>query len=364
MSDCQIVLWDEERFASAEEEWNGLLARSDSDPLFMSWQWQWHWWRRHREMLGARLCLLAVHADGELIGLAPFLLREVRLRNLVPIRRVEIIGGTWRDDTGVFSEYLDVIADRKESARTAAAVAGWLREQGGWQEAAFTCVHPSSVAARVAHELGQAVRVREVDAFEVHRIDLSSGFDEYIARLPAAARRKLIGQRSRLVHPRLIRVEPGDVEAVLGQMDEMIRRRWSRDPLSAVSRGFRADFCRDLAARGGLRLTALSSAEAPVSILYDIRAGGTEYYLQSGFDENHSRGVSLGYLHLGYAIEAACADGITSFDLLGGRGLNRDYKRDFGTVRETLVTLHIIRASWLRAAYRLSGRLKSPEPAA
>ena len=356
MSGLDVSLWDEVRFGAAQEEWSNLLASSDSDPLFMSWQWQWNWWRHHREALSATLAVLAVSRDGTLIGLAPFMMRRVRMRKFLAIRRLELIGGTWRDDAGSFSEYLDVIAAREESTHVVAAVSRWLREQDEWHEAAFACVRPTSVAARVARAVGPAVHVREVDAFHVHRLALPAQFSEYVSRLSSACRRKLSGQRSRLVDPHIVAAGAAEAEAFLGRMDEMIRRRWSRDPLSPASRAFRADLCRDLAARGELRLTALMSEGQPVSILYDVRVGEIEYYLQSGFDGSRSAGLSPGYLHLGYAIERACGEGVRHFDLLGGHGMNRDYKRDFDAVPELLSTLHIIRAAWLRAAYRLTGR--------
>ena len=42
--------------------------------------------------------------------------------------------------------------------------------------------------------------------------------------------------------------------------------------------------------------------------MYNVRIGTLEYNIQSGFDAT-IKGVSLGYLHFGFAIEQACRDG-------------------------------------------------------
>jgi CelD/BcsL family acetyltransferase involved in cellulose biosynthesis len=92
--------------------------------------------------------------------------------------------------------------------------------------------------------------------------------------------------------------------------------------------------------------------------MLNLRVAGTEYYLQSGFDPSFARGISPGYLHLGYAIEAACRDGLKRFDFLAGRGLHRDYKRDFASVSAPLQTLHLVRKPVLRLLFRVFDRLR------
>jgi CelD/BcsL family acetyltransferase involved in cellulose biosynthesis len=86
--------------------------------------------------------------------------------------------------------------------------------------------------------------------------------------------------------------------------------------------------------------------------MYNVRLGGTEYNIQSGFDATQSKGISPGYLHFGYALENACEQSIATFDFLAGKGLHRDYKRDFCTQPRPLVTLQSIRARALAWIYK------------
>jgi hypothetical protein len=359
LSAITVRPWSEDEFATGQTLWSELLVRSDANPLFMSWDWQWRWWEHHRGALGGRLHVLAVHTEeGELIGLAPFYSRTTRVGGVIPITRLEFLGSAWRDDRAAFSEYLDLIVDRARISDAAGAIVDWLRAARFWQDAVFACVRSSSVAARLATEqLSALAHVREADPFEAHCIALPASAAVYARGLSPAVRRKTYGQRRRIEPVSVSPVTESTLEAAFQRLDAYTARRWTRQVLSTPSRRFRADFAQAMARRQALQMTELASAGDPQSVMYNVRLGSTEYYLQSGFNLERSRGVSLGYLHFGYAIELACAAGVQRLDLLGGVGLHRDYKRDFGTQRERLASLHIIRSPWLRALYALHRKL-------
>ncbi|MGH8324505.1 MAG: hypothetical protein ACRETD_12025, partial [Steroidobacteraceae bacterium] len=143
--------WTAEEFASSRETWDRLLAASDADPLFMSWDWQWRWWRHHADALGATLHLLAIYTPaGELVGLAPFYSRTVVVRRLFTVCRMELIGIAWRNSQAVFSDYLDLIAVRARRDAVVVCVAGWLAGAQFWQELVLACARPDSLAAQLA----------------------------------------------------------------------------------------------------------------------------------------------------------------------------------------------------------------------
>ena len=96
----------------------------------------------------------------------------------------------------------------------------------------------------------------------------------------------------------------------------------------------------------------LHSAGNCLSVMLNIRAADTEYFLQAGFDPALASGLSPGYLHMGYAIEAACRDRIRVFEFLGGGGLHREYKRDFLAQPAQLTCWQILRQRRLQLAFR------------
>src|SRR5690242_1599975 len=83
--------WSAEEFASSGQVWGELLAASDADPLFMSWDWQARWWRHHATALNLTLRLVAVYAGSQLVGLGPFYSHRVLVRGVLRAHRLELI---------------------------------------------------------------------------------------------------------------------------------------------------------------------------------------------------------------------------------------------------------------------------------
>jgi CelD/BcsL family acetyltransferase involved in cellulose biosynthesis len=349
----EVRSWTEAEFLGARSEWNALLARSAADPLFMSWVWASTWWRHHRSLgTGVELNLLAAYDGGELVGLAPLYLHRATVRRPIAARRLELVGNAWRDARAAFSEYLDVIAVRGQETGVAAAFELQLQQDARWHECVLAYVPGSGVSAAFAQgALAAGARVRAVDPLDGRRIALPTTFEAYLAQLSSDTRRKLYNHRRRSESLRIEYASAEDVPAYLEDLHRLRATRWGEQGGSDVLRVFQKDVALEFAASGALRLSRLTVDGRVLSVLFDLRAGDCEYYLQSGFDASAAQGLSPGYLHLGYAIEQAIADGQKSFDLLGGGGLNRDYKSDLQATNVPMTCIQIVRAPWLRALH-------------
>lgn len=357
MPTLHVRAWSREEFFAGRERWQALLARSQADPLFMSWDWLSGWWRHHEAPLRAELCVLGVHSDdGELQGIAPFYRHTCRHRGLFRARRLELLGNAWRDDAAIYSEYLDLLADTGMRAAVCEALREWLRASGEWDELVLANLRPGSVAAQLARACAGFAYPRAVDATTGWSVTLPASFEEFAAGLSSNTRRKTLHQRTKLTDATCVTVGAGEYAASLARLEALVESRWGR----AQAAQLRAQFHAEVAARlgDGVRLTELRSGTECVSVLLNVRAGKTEYYLLSGFDARFAQGVSPGYLHLGYAIEAACGMGVRHFDFLAGRGLHRDYKADFGAQATPLQSVHLVRMPSLRVLFRLADRLR------
>jgi len=324
----------------------------------MGWDWQWCWWHHHREMLEAELVLLACYAGETLVGLAPFYRHAAAHRAGIRATRLAIIGSTFRDGRGVFSEYLDVIADRAHVPAVQAAIGRALLEDRHWSDLVIGNAPVDGVGAGIIrHHLASACSVRETDHLEAHRAELPGGFEAYLRSLDGSTRRKVWNQRSKLTDPSLEVASAGAVSTTLDRIDTFHLDRWGKPQYVGVARNFHEDLAARLAARGALRMSTLRSAGKPIAVMYNVRLGGTEYNLQSGFETGEAAGKSPGYLHFGFSIEEACRDGIRYFDFLGGEGRRRQYKQDFVTTARPLATYQAVRSLPLRGLYRLHGML-------
>lgn len=349
-----VRYWSEEEFATSQAAWDGLRARSTADPLFMAWDWQWLWWKHHRDVMGGELAIVACYAGADLVGLAPFYLHTATHRGGLRASRLEAIGSTFRDGRGVFSEYLDIIADRSRVDDVISAIAKHLLADTRWEGLVVGNTPAAGVAARmVRRHFAQGCLIREVDPLEAHVVELPTDFASYLGLVSGSMRRKLWNQRSKLIDPALVVAGPDDACGVFDQIDAFHMRRWNSPQYVGTARAFHFALAPVLLKRGALRLSTLYSAGTPIAVMYNVRLGDTEYNLQSGFDPERSTGLSPGYLHFGYCMEVACHEGVRRFDLLAGEGRFRQYKQDFNTTEVPLITLQVLRARRLRLLYRV-----------
>lgn len=349
---ARVRAWSAEEFAASRSAWNDLLARSDADPLFMCWDWQSRWWKHHQGLLGATLAIAAVYVGDRLAGLAPFYLRKVTVRRLMRLRRLELIGIAWRTPRAMFSDYLDIIADRSLREAVIAALDEWLEAQPFWDELALCCTKHGSIAAELAAErLPRYTYVREVDPASGWCAQLPASFDDYVRSLAPEVRRKLFNQRRKLSNAQLEYATEADLVPTLELLWRFSAARWGGRPIQAHIKSFYDEIGFELARTQELRLSRLAIAGAPRSVLYNVQRGDTVYYLQSAFDADAARGLSPGYLHFGYAIEAACNERLKRFDFLVGRGRNRDYKQDLRTEIVPVVSYHAVRQAVARLLY-------------
>ena len=349
--DTRVRVWNAEEFAASRAIWDDLVSRSDADPLFMGWDWQWRWWTHHAGALNATLRLVAIYEGERLLGLAPFYSHAVVIRHVLRVQRLELIGVAWRDPRAVFSEYLDIIGDRQYRGEIVAAVGRWLAAQRFWDDLALCCCKPDGVAPQlVAEQLKGWTHVRAVDPMVGWCARLPSSFEHYVQTLTPAVRRKLFNHRRKLSEAQLVYANAEDLSDSLRMLWSLSRLRWNTSPLAHVQ-NFQISMATELARRGELRLSRLCAANGIQSVLYNVQRAGTVYYLQSAFDAANAHGLSPGYLHFGYAIEAACREGAKRFDFLAGRGLRRDYKRDFMTDAIPMVSYHVVRRAITRVLY-------------
>ena len=347
--------WTEAEFRARRADWNGLLARSDADPLFSSWEWNHCWWRQHAAALGGEPCVLAIEtARGQLAGIAPFYSHESSHGGLFRTRRLELIGNAWRRGAVIFSEYLDVIADRELRADVVASLHDYLGS-GAWSELVFCNVRDGSVAGELVRGAAPAY-ARRADTMTAWTVELPQRFDDFVAGLDSNTRRKLFHQRAKLVQAHCVELPHEQWPDALARLERLVAARWRHAADPQVT-AFHAALL-DVLDPAVVRFTELRSGSRAVSLMLNLRAGQTEYYLQSGFDPEFARGLSPGYLHLGFAIEAACRDGLRRFDLMAGRGLHRDYKRDLAAQERRIATLHVVRHRALALLFRMADRVR------
>lgn len=357
----QVTAITADDFAGLELEWTRLLGNSSADPLFMSWKWLSTWWSIFCGRESQLRLYQVLDRDGQRVGLAPCWLSRERVKRLIPVRRLQFIGNRWRNDTVAITEYTDFIAHPLRHADVVTGVLEHAAEGADWDEFVMVAVRSDSPTLAVLRELAAARGwlLRISDPTVSYRVSLAGGFDGFLARLSGQTRRQLFNKRQRL-HGRAVRRVVADdattVDRALQTLNQFHLQRWGKPAFSGARLEFQRRICQGALPAAQLRLEVMSVADRPLSIVFDLLAGTTEYNIQSGFDAAAAPDLSPGLMHLGCAIEAAAACGRQWFDLLAGTGRSSDYKRSLADERIELVTVQLVRAKWLASLYRLWDR--------
>ena len=344
-----ISLEDEFWLARADAEWSELAANSSANPLFMGWDWQSLWWIHFGAPSGARLLLITARDEnGLLVAIAPFIDRRRTSRRLLAARQLSPLGNVWRINIGEVSEHLDWIVRLGHEEQATAAIADFLSNEAPWDEMLCAYTSPDSIICRAMQGLAYRERchVRGEQPQSHYSANTTQGFAAYLARRSVNARRRIFGRRrilSRLGRVEVVTANETNLESHFDELDRLSLLRWSQ----GLPTAFR-DFYRELATRclatEDLRFSTLEIDGRAISVLLDIDRGDCRYNVRSAFDAAFDRRLSPGFLHIGFAIEAACADsGINRYDLLAGEGKQTDFKKSVADATGSFVSAQLLR---------------------
>jgi CelD/BcsL family acetyltransferase involved in cellulose biosynthesis len=348
--------WTLAEWMAGESSWSALLEKSGLDPLFLSWTWMTTWWQFFGADPAKSLCILAAYRGKELVGIAPMYRARVR-RAFLPARSLQFIGILWRDPGTMISEYLDFIAVPADRAVVRKEFLRHLTLRRDWSElvVCYTSAGPEWTRAFEDAGMQRSGYWRVIESSTSYQADLSAGFGQYLAGLGQSTRRSLWHLRRRLGSPAEVRLEqvPGsDLDAAFADFNRLHTLRWGESAFGGKRLGFHRGLAADLARRGELRMSRLWVGARLVSMLYDIRKGSNQYNIKMAFDPSVEQQYSLGLIHFGFAMEAAAAEGVRSYDFLAGRGLKTDYKSHLGQRSDELATVHLTRGALLPRLYR------------
>jgi CelD/BcsL family acetyltransferase involved in cellulose biosynthesis len=363
VSNLVLRRWSVDEWLNSEAAWGALLARSAADPLFLSWEWLTHWWGCYGGRHGRVADILAFYRDDRLAGLAPLYRRPVTRAGVVRARSVQLIGLSWRDPEPLISEYLDVIAapeDLGEVRRACLQVL--LAEPIAWSElvVGLTAAGEEWCEA-IARGAPAGHYVRQLDRSVSYQADLSGGFASYLKDLGQSTRRSIWNLRRRLAAQGSVVLEfpaAADLEGGFADLNRLHQLRWGKPAFTGTRLAFHTHLAARLAARGELMLSRLRIGAEVVSVLYDIRKGTRQYNIKMGFDPSGGTRVSLGLLHLGFAMEAAAERGVSLYDFLAGPGQRSDYKVHLSQRTRKLSCVQMLRGRLLSSLYRWRDRAR------
>jgi len=317
---AQVITSYEELRAYAPE-WNGLLAQSQANSIFLTWEWLSTW----LETVGLDAPLLTVairNNGGELVAVAPFYRTTLRFLGLMSYKCLRFIG-----DCLCGSEYPDIIVrdDCKEEA-LALIMKTLLDCSSSWD-----CIYLPSVAGWTgAYERFHYMFARG-DVFiherssEFSAIKLPDTHEAYLTQFSRKHRGNIRRATQRLVashNVEMVRCGSEDTlpKSLQGLFD-LHRRRWEsvgqfgsfvRKPLM---KRFYERFAPQALRRGWLRLFLLEVDGAMAAVQCGYAYNGSFSAIQEG-RKPESFGA-VGNILRNLAIEACIEEGLAEYDFLG-----------------------------------------------
>ena len=321
------IITDRRRLDALAQEWNGLLAESAADSIFLTWEWVSTW--LDVVCPNARLLVVVIRgADDRLVAVAPFYHVQMRLVGWIGYRCLRVIG-----DENSGGEYVDIIVRKGFEKESLPLVLQALLQRGD----TWDCMWLPQVAGWTgAHERFQSLCAG--GHFLTHlrpegfsSVPLPETYGQYLQSLSRHRRWHIRHDAKKLEashHVRLVRCE--GAEALSGMLEALFvlhGKHWRSmgEPGSFARRPAMRRFYERLAPTalrlGWLRLFGLEVDGIMRAAKYGYAYKGTLFSVQGGYDPDWP---GVGSVLMGRVIQACIDEGIREYDFLGGLS---DYKR-------------------------------------
>lgn len=310
-------------FDELKGEWNALLSDSNADCVFLTYQWQSSWWEAYHP---GDIWAMAVRDGGELVGLAPWFVRQEGGGRRV-IRAIGCVDVT---------DYLEVIACKGREREVFEAMAQFIATRGADYDDIRLCNVPEAsltmqMLPDVFRENGFAVDVTFQEVCPV--IALPETFEAFIASLAKKDRHELRRKLRRAAAESVEWFIVGDECDLSGALEQFLT-------LMATSSDEKALFLRDpenvaffrlvvprIAEAGWLQLSFLTIEGQPAAAYLNFDYGNRIMVYNSGNARGAHAAFSPGIILMARLIEHAIQQGRDEVDFLRG---DEAYKYDLG----------------------------------
>jgi CelD/BcsL family acetyltransferase involved in cellulose biosynthesis len=301
-----------------KEQYHVLVKSISNSPIFLDWNWITTWLRVYNRNLSPWI-LIARHENGQIVGIAPWMIITHRL-GPVRLRRLTFIG-----IGDIYPCHLTVLVQNDQREEVSRAFLAFLdSHRSEWDVVdldgtAADCAFRQTINA--AHG-----RVFEKKSFDCPFISLPDSWPVYQKSLSKKLRRNLRYYSSRLEKennepPSFHRIAADEeLDPAIDGLIAMHHKRWhSKGEASAFDDKrfvrFHREMARQALYKGWLRFFQLKVADQVLAALYAFRYRDVFYAYQIGFDPSWSR-YSPGRLLIAHVVREAIHEGARVFDWL------------------------------------------------
>lgn len=351
------IIDDRDRFLKLGREWSDLLAKSGQDHLCLTHQYLFTWWKHLARSASLRIIL--VHEDGELLAIAPLILRRGTLLNC-PVRRIEFAGSGW--GYGGF-----ILSKKKRECLREIFLA--LEEMDNWDVIYLgqTLSDPEIAPKELIGLFPEKRSVHESIGLGIPYIPLHMTWEAYLAERSPNFRRNLRNRSKKLRElgkvdfRRITRIDESgnSLSKIMEWVRTIADRSWKAKEGTAISSdppmfAFFTELVERLNEMGSLDVSILFVDERPVAYIFGAMYKGDYFEIDIAFDMAFSK-VSPGIVARNYLLQELFQKRSGKYDFMA----YFDYKKELTSfVQDSHVhviyrrKLYPLALRWLRSTIR------------
>lgn len=317
-----------DRLLALEPEWRALCEEASNAGIFTTWEWVKTWWEFFGKKVQPKVLVVRESGRGQVVGIAPFMLRRHPISGLGPFRELALLGCT-----AAAPDHVDVICreDRREAV-TGELVEFLDRNRGDWDVIRLDGMPSGSVFLEALLR-----RCDPADGVVLGRacpyLTLPATWDQFLSRKDRKFRYNLRSRAKRLARDtggKITYHQVSAIEEMEPAMREFFRLHQQRRSgngntdafQSAELRRFHLELAKTFLHRGWLRLYWMAVEGRPIASIYCFRYRNVVSFYNTGFDLAYSS-YGPGMAVTAHAIRASIKEGAAEFDFLRG---NYEYK--------------------------------------
>lgn len=365
------IISSEDTFKAYREEWNRLLQESNNNTITLTWEWLYTWWEVFKDTFRKLMIIMVRDKEGQLIGIAPLLLRKYRPFPASPmIRRLEFLASGEDEDNEICSDYLNFIIQQGKEGEVTSTILNYITHNlsSEWDEIFLDYMLESSKSVKYLEDQLKegALRYFKNKKGPCLYISLPDSYEKFLKNLSPSLRykirrdyKKLLEQGDVMFHS-LTRKE--ELEQYMTILINLHQKRWSeREKPGVFSNNSHLflDFHRRFSSisfqNNWIDISFLSLDKEPIAAIFNFKYNKKIYFYQSGVNTNLPQNISPGHLLHAHCIKQAIIEGFEEYDLLLGK---HEYKRRWAKEYRNLISIKIFSQKVLGKLVRNADLLK------
>lgn len=355
------IIDDLQEFRSLEPEWSSLLARSNTNSVFLTHEWFRCWWEAFGDK--RQMFVICVRDKGKLVGVAPLHRHQARFRGL-PVNKLSFMANRYTAEA-------DFIVASPEAPVVCSIFECLENHHALWDLIELIRLRHDSVVMRYALDLVQKsnwlYRIRS--DLQVPYVMVEETWESFISRRSRRFKKNINYRLNKVKGlPSSVRVvtlcSTDEILARLPKIFEISSKSWKAQIKSSITDElseivFFKKISKVMGEKGWINLWMLSFGNDPVAFEYHLNYGGSTCPIRADYDETHrafSPGAYLEYVIIRSLFENS-SSAVTEYNTCADC---YPYElRWTGSVRP-LKKLLIFRKSWYGRVLQALGFVRRP----